>query len=58
MTYTCQNQPCRAKWDAAELAFVNEGQGYFFRCPICGARNKVVQKTLADGTTVYQQDGR
>jgi hypothetical protein len=56
--YTCQNQPCRAKWQAADLEFVNEGQGYFYRCPICGARNKVEPKTLADGSRIYEQASR
>jgi hypothetical protein len=53
--YTCQNQPCRASWEASDLDFVNEGQGYFFRCPICGARNKVTEKVLPDGTRRFEQ---
>ena len=56
--YTCQNQPCRERWEASDLEFINEGQGYFFRCPLCGARNKVVETTVPGGPRVFEQERR
>ena len=53
--YTCQNQSCGARWEAREVQVVNEGQGPLFRCPICGARNRLVSRVEPDGTTVYRQ---
>jgi hypothetical protein len=55
VTYTCQNQSCGASWDASEVAVVNEGQGPLFRCPLCGARNRLVSRVERDGETVYRQ---
>ncbi len=54
----CQNQPCGARWDPAELTIRNEGQGLIFRCPLCGARNHVKARTRADGTVTYAQQAR
>jgi hypothetical protein len=56
--YTCRNQPCGAQWEASDLEFKNEGQGYFFRCPLCGSRNKVVEHTADDGARTYEQERR
>lgn len=53
--FVCQNQPCGARWEAAEVTIHNEGQGLLFRCPLCGARNHVVARTQADGTVTYKQ---
>jgi hypothetical protein len=54
--YTCRNQPCGEKWQASDLEFKNEGQGFFFRCPLCASRNKVVEHLDADGARSYVQE--
>jgi hypothetical protein len=53
--FTCRNQACQARWDAADLSFANEGQGFIFRCPQCGARNPVSQHTLPGGAVEFRQ---
>lgn len=53
--FTCINQPCRAEWQLSDVDIHNEGQGLLFRCPMCGARNKVTRHEAADGTLSYEQ---
>ena len=48
--FTCRNQPCGAQWEVSDVVIKNEGQGLLFRCPMCGARNKVIRHDAADGT--------
>lgn len=55
--FTCRNQPCRSEWQLSDVDIHDEGQGLLFRCPVCGARNKVEQITADDGTTRYEQSG-
>ncbi|MCY0389452.1 hypothetical protein OVY01_20100 [Robbsia sp. Bb-Pol-6] len=55
--FTCRNQPCRSEWELSDVDIHDEGQGLLFRCPVCGARNKVEQIAAADGTTRYEQSG-
>jgi hypothetical protein len=54
--FTCRNQPCRSEWALSDVDIHNEGQGLLFRCPICGARNKVIRHDAEDGTVTYKQD--
>ncbi|MEA3123912.1 MAG: hypothetical protein QOD67_931 [Caballeronia sp.] len=54
--FTCRNQPCGAEWQLADVLIKNEGQGLMFRCPMCGARNKVLRHDAPDGTITYEQD--
>jgi len=53
--FTCINQPCRAEWELSDVDIHNEGQGLLFRCPMCGARNKVDKQVAEDGTESYKQ---
>ncbi len=53
--FICRNQPCGAQWQPSEVEVRNEGQGYMFRCPLCGARNYVERVTAEDGTVAYEQ---
>lgn len=53
--FTCINQPCRAEWELADVDIHNEGQGLLFRCPMCGARNKVEKQVAEDGAVSYKQ---
>lgn len=54
--FICRNQPCGAEWQLADVLIKNEGQGLMFRCPMCGARNKVLRHDAPDGTITYEQD--
>jgi uncharacterized Zn finger protein len=54
--FTCRNQPCGAQWELSDVVIKNEGQGLLFRCPMCGARNKVIRHDAPDGTVTYEQD--
>nr|WP_223991348.1 hypothetical protein [Cupriavidus pampae] len=56
--FVCQNQPCGAKWAPTEVTIKNEGQGFLFRCPLCGARNHLQARQRPDGTTEYRQARR
>jgi len=53
--FVCQNQPCGAQWSLGEVEIRNEGQGPLFRCPLCGARNRLEASQRSDGTTRYRQ---
>ncbi|MDQ0140070.1 DNA-directed RNA polymerase subunit RPC12/RpoP [Cupriavidus necator] len=53
--FVCGNQACGARWQQDEVQIRDEGQGLVFRCPQCGARNHVMARTKADGTTSYRQ---
>jgi hypothetical protein len=53
--FICRNQPCGAQWQPSEVEVRNEGQGYMFRCPLCGTRNYVERVTAEDGTVAYKQ---
>jgi hypothetical protein len=52
----CRNQSCGASWESAEVLVKNEGQGLMFRCALCGTRNPVIRRDLADGKFVFEQD--
>lgn len=54
--FTCRNQPCGAKWELSDIVIKNEGQGLMYRCPMCGARNKVIRHDADDGTITYEPD--
>jgi predicted RNA-binding Zn-ribbon protein involved in translation (DUF1610 family) len=54
--FTCRNQPCGANWEVSDVDIHNEGQGLLFRCPQCGARNRVIRHEAADGAVTYEQD--
>jgi hypothetical protein len=54
--FICRNKPCGAEWELADVLIKNEGQGLMFRCPMCGARNKVIRHDAPDGTITYEQD--
>ncbi|QET02026.1 MULTISPECIES: hypothetical protein [Cupriavidus] len=56
--FVCQNQPCGAQWQPSEVTIKNEGQGFLFRCPMCGARNPVQARQKRDGTIEYRQSRR
>jgi hypothetical protein len=56
--FVCQNQPCGAQWSPDEVEIRNEGQGPLFRCPQCGARNRLEVRTRRDGTVEYRQARR
>ncbi|GAA5786029.1 hypothetical protein GCM10007860_27350 [Chitiniphilus shinanonensis] len=53
--FTCLNQSCGAQWKPEEVTIKNEGQGELFRCPLCGARNRVLRSVKPDGRVVYKQ---
>ncbi|KAF0813422.1 hypothetical protein IGB42_01773 [Andreprevotia sp. IGB-42] len=53
--FTCLNQPCGAQWKLEEVVIKNEGQGELFRCPLCGARNRVIRSEKANGKVTYKQ---
>lgn len=53
--FVCQNQPCGARWMPAEVVIKNEGHGPIFRCPLCGARNRLMASHRADGSIDYKQ---
>ncbi len=53
--FVCINQPCRAEWQLSDVDIHNEGQGLLFRCPMCGARNKVTRVDDVDGEARYVQ---
>jgi hypothetical protein len=54
--FICRNKPCSAEWDLSDVLIKNEGQGLMFRCPMCGARNKVIRHDAPDGAITYEQD--
>ncbi|WP_420994797.1 hypothetical protein ACKI2N_021140 [Cupriavidus sp. 30B13] len=58
MSFTCQNQSCRTRWEEADVTIKDEGQGLLFRCPVCNSRNPVVPQRRPDGTIRYQQRTR
>lgn len=53
--FVCGNQACGASWEPSEVKIQNEGQGPIFRCPLCGARNAVVERARRDGSLTYRQ---
>ncbi len=53
--FTCLNQSCDARWKQEEVVIKNEGQGELFRCPLCGARNRVVRSVKPNGRVTYKQ---
>lgn len=53
--FVCQNQSCGARWEPTEVVVKNEGQGPIFRCPQCGARNRLMASHRADGSVDYKQ---
>lgn len=53
--FVCINQPCRAEWQLSDVDIHNEGQGLLFRCPMCGARNKVTRVDDVEGEARYMQ---
>ncbi|MGO4302516.1 hypothetical protein [Cupriavidus sp. RAF12] len=53
--FVCQNQSCGAQWAHGEVTIKNEGQGPLFRCPLCGARNRLMASNKSDGSVEYKQ---
>ena len=58
VSYICQNQSCRMPWLPSDVVIVNEGQGHFFRCPVCGARNKVADTAARGQAPRFEQNVR
>lgn len=52
--FVCQNQSCGAQWSPDEVEIRNEGQGPLFRCPLCGARNRLEAVQGAKGAGYRQ----
>jgi hypothetical protein len=45
-------------WQPADVTVTNEGQGTFFRCPVCGARNRVTNTAAPGEPPRFEQSRR